>query len=139
MRTDNFQAESKRSGDFFEDLVLDDLKRSNHSNIKRRVIIEEVGVEADFAYVHNGTQVYVEAKGGDQGEGKRPGAKRTDSVKKAIANAALVKSVFPDVKYTIYFSDMPTYGRSAHRMIKSAVRAGFVDNVIYLIPVKFGR
>lgn len=131
----NFQAESKQSGDDFEELVLEDLKRSNFNNIKRHVVIEEVGVEADFAYKVRGTQVYVEAKGGHPGLGKRPGAKRTDNVKKAIANAALVKSVFPDVKYVIYFSDMPKHGKSAHKMLKSAIVAGFVDQIIYLIPM----
>lgn len=132
----NFQAESKQSGDDFEDLVLKDLKRSNFQNIQRHIIIEEVGVEADFAYKFRNTQVYIEAKGGHQGPGKRPGAKRTDSVKKAIANAALVKSVYPNSKYIIYFSDLPKHGNSSHKMLNAAVMAGFVDQVIYLIPIE---
>lgn len=131
----NFQAESTQSGDDFEELVLTDLQRFNDTEIQRHVIIDEVGVEADFAYKLKDVQVYVEAKGGNQGQGKRPGAKRTDNVKKAIANAALVKSVFPDVKYIIYFSDLPKYGKSAHKMLNTAIRAGFVDQVIYLIPM----
>lgn len=131
----NFQAESTISGDDFEDKVYIDLSRSGHKDVARHVIIPEVGVEADFAYMIRNTQVYVEAKGGFQGKGKRPGAKRTDNVKKAIANAALVKSEFPDVKYIIYFSDLPVHGKSSHKMLKAAVKAGFVDQVIYLIDV----
>lgn len=131
----NFQAESTISGDDFEDKVYIDLSRSGYKDVSRHVLIPEVGVEADFAYMVRDTQVYVEAKGGFQGKGKRPGAKRTDNVKKAIANAALVKSEFPDVKYVIYFSDLPVHGKSSHKMLKAAVKAGFVDQVIYLIDV----
>lgn len=133
--TINFQAESTISGDDFEDKVYKDLSMLGYTNIQQHVIIPEVGVEADFAFTHYNRQVYVEAKGGFQGQGKRPGAKRTDNVKKAIANAALVKSEFPDVKYVIYFSDTPVYGKSSHKMLKAAIKAGFVDQVIYLIDV----
>jgi hypothetical protein len=131
----NFQAESTISGDDFEDKVLVDLSLLGYKNIQQHVVIPEVGVEADFAFTHYDQQVYVEAKGGYQGEGKRPGAKRTDNVKKAIANAALVKSEFPDCKYVIYFSDTPVYGKSSYKMIKAAIKAGFVDQVIYLVSV----
>ena len=133
--TINFQAESTISGDDFEDKVYADLAMFGYKDIQRHIVIPEVGVEADFAFVHNSQQVYVEAKGGFQGQGKRPGAKRTDNVKKAIANAALVKSEFPDVKYRIYFSDTPIYVKSSHKMIKTAIKAGFVDQVIYLIDM----
>lgn len=129
----NFQAESTISGDDFEDKVYKDLSMLGYKNIKKHVIIPEVGVEADFAFRIRDRQVYVEAKGGYTGKGKRPGAKRTDNVKKAIANAALVKSIYPDCKYVLYFSDTPKHGKSSHKMIKASIRAGYVDQVIYLI------
>ena len=132
----NFQAESRRSGDEFESKVLIDLSRFGTTNITKNVIVEDTGCEVDFAYDHRGTQVYVEAKGGLQGEKKRPGAKRTDNVKKAIANAALIKSLNPDTQYIVYFSDLPKYGSSSHKMLKAAIRAGFIDNVRYLIDMK---
>ena len=129
----NFQAESKRSGDEFESKVLIDLSRFGTTGITKNVVVKDTGCEVDFAYDYRGTQVYVEAKGGLQGEKKRPGAKRTDNVKKAIANAALIKSLNPDTQYIVYFSDLPKYGSSSHKMLKAAVRAGFIDNVRYLI------
>jgi hypothetical protein len=131
----NFQAESKRSGDAFESKVLTDLSRFGTTNIKKNVMVEDTACEVDFAYDLRGKQVYVEAKGGLQGEKKRPGAKRTDNVKKAIANAALIKSLNPDTQYIVYFSDLPKYGSSSHKMLKAAVRAGFIDNVRYLIDM----
>jgi hypothetical protein len=135
MTITNFQAESKHSGDLFESQVLEDLGRFGQQDIRKNVVVKDVGCEVDFAYDFRGTQVYVEAKGGLQGEGKRPGAKRTDNVKKAIANAALIKSRYPETKYIVYFSDLPKYGSSSHKMLKAAVRAGFIDNVRYLIDM----
>ena len=131
----NFQAESKKTGDIFEDIVMEDLVRSKRDNIQKHVIIDAVGVEADFAYTEGDIQVYVEAKGGSDGKGKRPGAKRTDNVKKAIANAALVKAVYPDCKYVLYFSDLPNHGKSAYKMLKTSVKAGYVDKIVYLVTL----
>lgn len=130
----NFQAESTKSGDEFEDLVLDDLKRSGAVEIKRHVILKDIGVEADFAFKDNiGRQFYVEAKGGNPGLKKRPGAKRTDNVKKAIANGALIKADMPEANFIVYFSDLPKHGGSSHKMLRNAVKAGYVDAIRYLI------
>jgi hypothetical protein len=131
----NFQAESKHSGDLFESQVLEDLSRFGQQDIKKNVVVKDVGCEVDFAYDFRGTQVYVEAKGGLQGKGKRPGAKRTDNVKKAIANAALIKAIYPNTHYIVYFSDLPKFGSSSHKMLKTAVRAGFIDSVRYIINI----
>lgn len=131
----NFQADSKKSGDKFEDLVLTDLERLGATEIQKHVILKDIGVEADFAFKDSiGRQFYIEAKGGEAGEKKRPGAKRTDNVKKAIANGALIKASL-DAQFVIYFSDLPKFGGSSHKMIKNAIRAGFVDSVRYLITV----
>jgi hypothetical protein len=135
MTITNFQAESKHSGDFFESQVLEDLGRFGQQNIKKNVVVKDVGCEVDFAYDFRGTQVYVEAKGGMQGKGKRPGAKRTDNVKKAIANAALIKSRYPETQYIVYFSDLPKFGSSSHKMLKTAIGAGFIDSVRYIINI----
>jgi hypothetical protein len=131
----NFQAESKKSGDDFEDMVLEDLKRSGHKDIKKHIVLKDLGVEVDFTYKTTYDTVYIEAKGGERGDKKRPGAKRTDSVKKAIANGALIKAEYPQVKYIVYFSDLPKHGSSSHKMIKKAIAAGYVDAFKYLIKM----
>ena len=132
----NFQAESTKSGDEFEDLVYADLERFGATNIKRHVVLKDIGVEADFAFKDNlGRQFYIEAKGGEQGPKKRPGAKRTDNVKKAIANGALIKAALPLSQFIVYFSDLPKHGGSSHKMLKNAIRAGYVDAVRYLIKM----
>jgi hypothetical protein len=135
----NFQAESKHSGDIFEDKVLEDLSRFGDFDIAKNVVVPDTGCEVDFAYEFRNTQIYVEAKGGLQGINKRPGAKRTDNVKKAIANAALIKSLYPKTQYIVYFSDLPKHGSSSHKMLKTAVRAGFIDSVRYIIDMSLPK
>ena len=130
----NFQAESKKSGDDFEALVLQDLVSRGVTDIEKNVYMPETGCEVDF--LAKGLRYeYVECKGGKQGDNKRPGAKRTDNVKKAIANGALIKSCYPNAKFIIYFSDMPKRGSSSDKMIREAIKANYIDTVIYLIEV----
>jgi hypothetical protein len=131
----SFQAESKKSGDEFEEMVLQDLERFGHKDIERNIFLEDLGIEVDFAYQTRMGYTYVEAKGGQLGINKRPGAKRTDNVKKAIANGALIKSAYPDITYEVYFSDLPKYGSSSYKMINSAIKAGYVDSFKYLIKM----
>ena len=125
---ENFQSESKKSGDEFEDVVMSDLIAKNYSNIERNVFISNAGIEIDFLADNH----YVEAQGGNDGDNKRPGAKRTDSVKKAIANGALLKAIIPDAHYIVYFSSKPVPESSSDNMIKTALNAKIIDEVIYL-------
>ena len=123
-----FQAESKKSGDHFEDIVMSRLIDKGYSSIQKNVFISDAGVEVDFfADGH-----YIEAKGGNNGDKKRPGAKRTDSVKKAIANGALIKAVRPNAHYKVYFSSKPIPNSSSDIMIKVALNAKIIDEVIYI-------
>lgn len=116
--------------------MLQDLKRMGIKRIKQNVVLKDVGVEVDFVHKdYVGNQVYIEAKGGESGTSKRPGAKRTDNVKKAIANGALIKAMYPEISFVVYFSDLPKHGSSSHKMIKNAIRAGYIDSVRYLISL----
>ncbi len=124
---------SKKIGDEFEKEVLEDLEILGFDFIYRNVYIFKTGCEVDFvAKKSDGTTWHVEAKGGKEGEGKRPGAKRTDNVKKAVANAALIKSVYPETYFVAYFSSRPKMGSSSREMIDAAKRARFFDEVRYL-------
>jgi len=130
----SFQSESTKSGNSFEDLVLSDLSKYGAKDITKNFVLDDVGVEADFYFLDSvGRKFYVEAKGGEAGPNKRPGAKRTDNVKKAVANGALIKAAHPESQFLIYFSELPKFGSSSHKMIKNAVMAGYVDGVRYLI------
>lgn len=127
--TSNFQSESKKSGVDFEDKVFEELTNLGFIDIQKNVFVPGAGVEIDF--LADGK--YIEAKGGYNGDKKRPGARRTDSVKKAIANGALLKTVNPEAHYTVYFSSKPKEGGSSDQMINTALQAKFIDEVIYLL------
>lgn len=127
----NFQAESKKSGDEFEELVYQDLVNRGFDPIERNYYFPTTGCEVDFR-AHNNTRFeYVESKGGDDKPGKRPGAKRTDNVKKAIANGALIKTMY-DIYYVVYFSAKPETGSYSDEMINKALKYNIIDEVRYL-------
>lgn len=129
----NFQSMSKLSGDAYQDVVKLHLEDKGYYDIQKDVYIKGTGCEVDFvaSNPHLGT-IYVECKGGYNGEKKRPGAKRTDNVKKSIANAALIKALHPDYHYVIYFSSKPNPGSYSQEMLRTALKFGIVNEVIYL-------
>ena len=130
----NFQSQSKKSGDAFEELVYADLVNRGFGPIDRNYCFEDAGCEVDFR-AHSDTYTeYVEAKGGVAGEGKRPGAQRTDNVKKAIANGALIKT-YNTIYYVVYFSAKPDPGSYSDKMINLALKNKIIDEVRYLEPV----
>jgi hypothetical protein len=129
----NFQSQSKKSGDAFEELVYADLVSRGFVNIDRNYCFEDAGCEVDFRAHSNTGFEYVEAKGGSAGEGKRPGAQRTDNVKKAIANGALIKT-YNTLYYVVYFSAKPEPGSYSDKMIKIALKNKIIDEVRYLEP-----
>lgn len=129
----NFQSESKRSGDEFEDIVLKDLNERGFTSIKKNVYMPGTGCEVDFvASGKNMTTLHIEAKGGRKDDKKRPGAQRTDNVKKAVANGALIKTMYPDIKYVVYFSAKPITNSYSDQMIDAALCHKIIDEVIYI-------
>lgn len=133
----NFQAESKKSGDEFEDIVQSDLLYRGFNILKRNFYITGAGCEVDFLAINDQLRLeLVESKGGNPGEGKRPGAKRTDNVKKAIANGSLIKAVWPKSIYIVYFSAEPDPGGYSEEMINTAIKFNIIDEVRYLNPLQ---
>jgi len=130
---ENFQSQSKKSGDAFEELVYADLVNRGFVNIDRNYCFEYAGCEVDFRAHSDVGFEYVEAKGGAAGEGKRPGAQRTDNVKKAIANGALIKT-YNTLYYVVYFSAKPEPGSYSDKMINIALKNKIIDEVRYLEP-----
>ena len=128
----NFQSESTASGDEFERIVNEDLISKGYTILETNVKIPGIGINVDYIAEKDGVMEYGEDKGGKSGGKKRPGAQRTDNVKKAICNGALLKVKYPDAKYVIYFSAKPKEGNSSDEMIKTALASGYVDEVRYL-------
>lgn len=128
----NFQSESKKSGNEFEDLVEQDLINRSAIIVGKDYCIKNIGIELDYIADLPYRTEYVEAKGGRSGGKKRPGAQRTDNVKKAVCNGALLKFHKPDAYYVIYFSAKPKEDSYSHNMILTAIQAGYVDEVRFL-------
>jgi hypothetical protein len=110
--------------------------------VARDLPIPDCGIEMDFVVDvplvdSKGRHVktlrkYAQAKGGKPGKRKKPGAQRTDSVKKAIADGILLKTVNPDHWYTVYFSERPKNGSASEKMIQSAIDFGIIDEIFYV-------
>lgn len=129
----NFQSESKKSGDDFEALVFQDLIKRGFSDIEKNVYMLGTGCEVDF--LAKGSRFeYVECKGGKEGDKKRPGAKRTDNVKKAVANGSLIKTIYSEIYYVVYFSDTPEPYSYSEQMINLALKHKIINEVRYLKP-----
>ncbi len=128
----NFQSESKKSGDEFELFVEEDLISKGGFIVGKNYHIKDIGIELDYIADYGSITEYVEAKGGRSGGKKRPGAERTDNVKKAVCNGALLKAYDPNTYYVVYFSAPPKPNSYSDAMIKTALDVGYVDEVRYL-------
>jgi hypothetical protein len=102
--------------------------------LKGRRVLTEVGVEIDQEAVSpSGTVVWFEYKGSIQG--KRPGLIRTDTLKKAIANGALLRSLADPAPYVVVTSHLPEAGSGA-AMLDAALRLRYFADVVCLYDPK---
>lgn len=137
----NFQSQSKKTGDKFEQAIIKDLTNDGHTIIIQHKFYPDIGIEIDLETYSNSEKRFEkhEYKGGEPGANKRPGAKRTDNVKKAIANGALLKTIEPDAYYVVYFSEQPDPNSSSEKMINAALKNKIIDEVRYkyCAPIDF--
>src|SRR6266568_6336792 len=104
----DFQAAASEQGRQFSEQCDSLLTRSGFE-LRGRVALHEVGVEVDREAVSpGGRSVWFEYKGSIQGA--RPGLIRTDTLKKAIANGALLGAVEDHPPYVILTSHLPASG-----------------------------
>lgn len=95
-----------------------------------RRVLREIGVEIDQeATSPGGRLVWFEYKGSVQGH--RPGLRRTDTLKKAIANGALLRSLADPAPYVVITSHLPEAGSGA-AMLKAATELRYLSDVVCL-------
>ncbi len=98
--------------------------------LRGRRVLAEVGVEIDQEAVSpTGTVVWFEYKGSIQGN--RPGLRRTDTMKKAIANGALLRALDEPAPYVVITSHLPEAGSGA-AMLATASGLGYLADVVCL-------
>ena len=96
--------------------------------LRGRRVDGELGIEIDqVASTPRGEVVWFEYKGSFQG--RRPGLFRTDTLKKAIANGALLKAIADHPPYVVLTSHLPTSGAAA-AMLRVAKDLGYFHDVI---------
>lgn len=106
----------------------DELLVSDGYVLGESIVLSDIGVEVDrVARSPRGSDIWFEYKGSLQGN--RPGLLRTDTVKKAIANGALLTALPSHPPYVVLTSHTPTSG-AARAMLDTARRLGFVSDVI---------
>lgn len=123
----DFQGSSSRQGRQFAE-QCDELLRNYGFLLHGPLTLPEVGVEIDrVATAPSGSRIWFEYKGSVQGN--RPGLLRTDTLKKAIANGALIQAVDPRSPYVVLTSHVPTTGAGA-AMMRTAIAARYLDDVV---------
>lgn len=128
-RPSSFQASAGIQGRQFAE-QCDTLLRHLGFELEGRLLLTEVGVEIDQAAVGpNGRRVWLEYKGSVQG--RRPGLRRTDTVKKAVANGALLRDLADPAPYVVITSHLPESGAAA-AMLDAALRLEYLSDVVCL-------
>jgi hypothetical protein len=124
-----FQGAASRQGRQFAE-QCDELLSNYGFRLAPRLVLPEVGVEVDrVAASPSGQRVWFEYKGSIQGS--RPGLMRTDTLKKAIANGALLQAVDERSPYIVITSHLPEAGAGL-AMLQTALAAGYLDDVVCL-------
>lgn len=129
----SFQASAGIQGRQFAD-QCDTLLGHLGFELNGRRVLSEVGVEIDQeATGPKGTIVWFEYKGSVQGH--RPGLRRTDTLKKAVANGALLRALADPAPYVVITSHLPEAGSGA-AMLGAALRLRYVADVVCLYDPK---
>lgn len=125
----SFQAASGIQGRQFAE-QCDTLLAHLGFQLHGRRVLADIGVEIDQeATSPAGTLVWFEYKGSVQGH--RPGLRRTDTLKKAIANGALLRHHPDPAPYVVISSHLPEAGSGA-AMLRAATELGYLSDVVCL-------
>lgn len=123
----DFQSLSGLQGRQFAD-QCDTLLGSMGFALAGRLVMPDIGVEIDqLGTSPAGRLVWFEYKGSVQGS--RPGLIRTDTLKKAVANGALLKGLDEKGIFVVLTSHLPDKG-SGLGMLTTALRLGYLDDAI---------
>ena len=106
------------------------LRTLGHEVSDKPFRVKELGIEIDGDIETSGGQLFwAEFKGSWQGD--VPGLRRTDTVKKALANAFLVATAPDDYPPMIILtSHLPKPGSAGAKMLQAARAAGAIADVI---------
>lgn len=132
-----FQSAASLQGRQFAD-QCDVLLRMSGFELGGQVNLTHIGIEIDREAVSaSGRPIWFEYKGSVQGS--RPGLMRTDTLKKAIANGALLRALEDRPPFIVLTSHLPEAGAGL-AMMERALELGYLDDVICIYrPADTGR
>ena len=129
---EDFQAAAGRQGRQFTE-VCNGLLRDSGFELHGARRLTHIGVEIDQeAVTPGGKRVWFEYKGSVQGA--RPGLLRTDTLKKALANGALLRALDEAAPFVVLTSHKPTRG-AGRAMLETALRLGYFHAVLCVYDV----
>jgi hypothetical protein len=136
-RRSSFQSAASAQGRQFAEQCDLLLESSGYRLVDRNLALD-VGVEIDrVAVAPSGHTIWFEYKGSLQGN--RPGLMRTDTLKKAIANGALLNVLPNRQPFVVLTSHLPSAGAGL-AMLLAARQLGYLDDVICVYdPAQAGR
>jgi Holliday junction resolvase-like predicted endonuclease len=130
--TDPFQANASRQGRLYEAWALYSLQQQGWH-------IRTVGwcepttrIQVDLVAEQEGVEHWIECKGSWLSTGQRDGSRRTDTVKKVIANAALLAQVEGARPFVLVTSHLPVAESAGARWLDLAQDAGWITYIIWL-------
>lgn len=131
-RMEAFQARGVAQGKAFDEQCRLVLQGLGFWVNDRPFKVTDVGIEIDAEIkARSGRPYWCEFKG--SWHGTRPGSRRTDTVKKALADALLLHVAPADYPSVLLItSHLPIEGRSGAQMIKTALESGALKDVICL-------
>jgi hypothetical protein len=135
--TGSFQSSSSAQGRAFAQ-QCDALLAGLGFSLAGATKIAGIGVEVDqVATTSRGQVVWFEYKGSIQGS--RPGLMRTDTLKKAVANGALIRAIAEHPPYIVLTSHLPTAGAGLEMLNTAVALRYFADVVCIYDPSDHAR
>jgi hypothetical protein len=122
----DFQAQSSKQGREFEDTVVTLLRIQGWNVVERHVVVHQVEIDI-VADDPQGRRWWIECKGSWQG--KTPGSKRGDTVKKAVGVAAYLACQSNRHPYMLITSHLPTAGTVGAALLDTALQQGWFTDV----------
>jgi hypothetical protein len=130
----DYQARASKTGEMFEYAFWYLIKQNGidlQSNFPIPQACMEKGGSLDFGIIKKGKVICgIEAKGSSEDSSSRPALKRTDTVKKAIAQAYQFKRTFPKTPFFIVTNVMPDGGNA--RCMLNLAEGDIIDKVVDL-------
>lgn len=131
--SDNFQASSSAQGRAFEEAVQTIVQMGGHEIINAGFTDELSGEQVDLLVrTTKGVLVWIECKGSWNTRSNVPGLRRSDTAKKAVANAWHLQNSHSDQRppYVLVTSHLPREGSYSDHLLRDAKEAGLFTDVV---------